>query len=104
MNNVQEKDLSKDELKGIITNILRTKTENMASLDVREIVQIFKLYMDKFADNIEDNETLFKRHFVEIYPKFTGICDKCNREFDSVPFMKVKCAHCGHIHQKKEGR
>ena len=76
----------------ILQNLLHSRTQDIESSSVRDIISLINTLASQGALESGDN---FESHFIHILPPFNALCINCSREFDCFPGIHAKCPHCG---------
>lgn len=76
----------------ILQNLLHSRTQDIESSSVRDIISLINTLASQGALESGDN---FESHFIHIFPPFNALCVNCSREFDCFPGINAKCPHCG---------
>ena len=95
-------DLSGDEVKGMIATILKTKSKNIDSSSINDLVSLLRLYIDKYTDVNESEYMQKKKRLIHIFPKTNVICLNCNKEFDALKGITFECPHCKKVYTWSE--
>lgn len=87
-------ELTSDDVKKIITKLLKQKYDNLEQSATKDIIDLIKTYLNNFttSDELDDR---FGKHFIQIYPHFNGVCPYCNHEIDAPMGVTFKCPNCG---------
>jgi len=94
MLNLEDVELSKNDIKKIITTLLKNRTDNIDGSSAKEIIELIKTYLNNFAtsDNLSEE---FNRTFIQVIPPYNAVCSNCNKEFSLPPNVSGICPHCG---------
>lgn len=82
----------------ILQNLLHSRTQDIESSSVRDIISLINTLASQGALESGDN---FESHFIHIFPPFNALC-LCGREFDCFPGISAKCPHCGMVYTWSE--
>lgn len=90
-------EFTSEDLKKILTKLLKTKYDELEDTPAKEIIDLIKLFVDKFAP-IDDTAEKFAKHFIQVYPPYNAVCAECGKEFDLAPNLSCYCPHCHHLY------
>lgn len=76
----------------ILNNLLKTRTDDLESSSVKDVVALLRALSDQGALDMGDGG--FSRHFIQINPPFVALCTNCNKEFDAYRGVGAVCPHC----------
>ena len=76
----------------ILSNLLKTRTDDLESSSVKDVVSLLKALSDQGA--LDTGDGGFSRHFIQINPPFVALCTNCNKEFDAYRGVGAVCPHC----------
>ena len=95
--NLKDYHFSGQETVQILNNLLKTRINDLESSNVKDIVSLLKALSDQGA--LESGDGGFSKHFIQVFPKYTGLCVTCGREFDIHAGVGAVCPHCQQQYQ-----
>lgn len=90
-------DLSANDLKNVLGKLLKDRYDDIANSSAKEMIDIIKVFADKFATEDDTNKT-FQKHFIQIFEPFNSVCVECGHEFSLAPNVTTICPNCHHVY------
>lgn len=96
--NLEDYSFTTGQVVQILQNLLHSRSEDLESSSVRDIISLINTLAAQGALQSGDN---FGSHFIHILPKFNSLC-LCGREFDAYAGMDCVCPHCHQVYKWSE--
>lgn len=93
--NLEDYSFTTGQVVQILQNLLHSRSEDLESSSVRDIISLINTLAAQGALQSGDN---FGSHFIHILPKFNSLC-LCGHEMDTYAGMDCICPHCHQVYK-----